>query len=383
MDKKLLRFAAAVLAAILLFSFSACKIKDGDSDSSTEEPSVTVDSGAVTESTKPEGENTTGEPTTVGSRPSAQTGPSGTTKPEAINVYSGLNSTNTSKVLRYYKAAAANTKSIDATQLMSIKRVDYTPRNSFQKGMLSLFTGIASAALAANSTPVNEVPGVPDEIKSSDLISANAVAYGNYTIVTLNVRTQQDDQNTKDEHQGPVGRTVGTVGNLDRVFDEMPSIKVDTSKGSITLRYDDCKVVVKIDNVSGTIVSGTWSYTVDIDVDNIYASIAGSDSMLITDTGGAVDYVIKTYDGTTLRNGVKNKIWDCLRLNATVPFFHGNKRELPFDSSLCFLCLFVGLGLGSLGFVDDLLRDYGRCVLVAGELEGEPASAGGHGAQDC
>lgn len=305
MDKKLLRFAAAVLAAILLFSFSACKKDDGDSDSSTEEPSVTVDSGTVTESTKPEGESTTGEPTTVGSRPSAQTGSSGTTKPEAINVYSGLNSTNTSKVLRYYKAAAANTKSIDATQLMSIKRVDYTPRNSFQKGMLSLFTGIASAALAANSTPVNEVPGVPDEIKSSDLISANAVAYGNYTIVTLNVRTQQDDQNTKDAHRGPVGRTVGTVGNLDRVFDEMPSIKVDTSKGSITLRYDDCKVVVKIDNVSGTIVSGTWSYTVDIDVDNIYASIAGSDSMLITDTGGAVDYVIKTNDGTTLRNGVK------------------------------------------------------------------------------
>lgn len=305
MDKKLLRFAAAVLAAILLFYFSACKKDDGDSDSSTEEPSVTVDSGTVTESTKPEGESTTGESTTVGPRPSAQTGSSGTTKPEAINVHSGLNSTNTSKVLRYYKAAAANTKSIDATQLMSIKRVDYTPRNSFQKGMLSLFTGIASAALAANSTPVNEVPGVPDEIKSSDLISANAVAYGNYTIVTLNVRIQQDDQNTKDAHRGPVGRTVGTVGNLDRVFDEMPSIKVDTSKGSITLRYDDCKVVVKIDNVSGTIVSGTWSYTVDIDVDNIYASIAGSDSMLITDTGGAVDYVIKTNDGTTLRNGVK------------------------------------------------------------------------------
>lgn len=305
MDKKLLRFAAAVLAAILLFSFSACKIKDGDSDSSTEEPSVTADSGTVTESTKPEGESTTGEPTTVGPRHSAQTGPSGTTKPEEINIHSGLNSTNTSKVLRYYKAAAANTKSIDATQLMSIKRVDYTPRNSFQKGMLSLFTGIASAALAANSTPVNEVPGVPDEIKSSDLISANAVAYGNYTIVTLNVRIQQDDQNTKDAHRGPVGRTVGTVGNLDRVFDEIPSIKVDTSKGSITLRYDDCKVVVKIDNISGTIVSGTWSYTVDIDVDNIYASIAGSDSMLITDTGGAVDYVIKTNDGTTLRNGVK------------------------------------------------------------------------------
>lgn len=89
MDKKLLRFAAAVLAAILLFSFSACKIKDGDSDSSTEEPSVTVDLGAVTESTKPEGESTTGEPTTVGSRPSAQTGPPARQSPRLLMFTAG------------------------------------------------------------------------------------------------------------------------------------------------------------------------------------------------------------------------------------------------------------------------------------------------------
>ena len=202
-------------------------------------------------------------------------------------------------MLRYYKAAAANTKTIDATQYMSIKRVDYTPRNSFQKGMLTVFTGIASAALAANSKEVTSVPGRYKQIKASDLISANAVAYGNYTIVTLNVRMQQDDQNTKDAHQGPVGRT---VGNLDRVFEAMPSVKVNCSKGSITLKYDDCKVVVKIDNGSGMIVSGTWSYTVDIDIDNIYASIAGSDDLLITNTGGAVGFVIKTNDGISLQS---------------------------------------------------------------------------------
>ena len=205
-------------------------------------------------------------------------------------------------MLQYYKAAAANTKSIDATQYMSIKRVDYTPRNSFQKGMLTVFTGIASAALAANSKAVTSIPGKYKQIKASDLISANAVAYGNYTIVTLNVRMQQDDQNTKDAHQGPVGRTVGTVGNLDRVFEAMPSVKVNCSKGSITLKYDDCKVVVKIDNGSGSIVSGTWSYTVDVDIDNIYASIAGSEELLITNTGGAVGYIIKTNDGMPFQN---------------------------------------------------------------------------------
>ena len=303
MNKKLMRFAALLLAAAMLFSFSACRTNDDGSEPSTDEPSVT-DAGNIHEESTDSAELTTDEPTTD-SRTATRSNVSGGTKTETVNVYKGLNSTNTSRVLKYYKAAAANTKSIDATQYMSIKRVDYTPRNSFQKGMLTVFTGIASAALAANSKAVTSIPGRYKQIKASDLISANAVAYGNYTIVTLNVRMQQDDQNTKDAHQGPVGRTVGTVGNLDRVFEAMPSVKVDCSKGSITLKYDDCKVVVKIDNASGMIVSGTWSYTVDIDVDNIYASIAGSDSMLITDTGGAVDYVIKTNDGTTLRNGVK------------------------------------------------------------------------------
>lgn len=303
MNKKLMRFAAALLAAAMLFSFSACRTDDDGSESSTDEPSVT-DAGNIHEESTDSAELTTAEPTTD-SRTATRSNVSGGTKTETVNVYKGLNSTNTSRVLQYYKAAAANTRTIDATQYMSMKRVDYTPRNSFQKGMLTVFTGIASAALAANSKAVTTIPGKYKQIKASDLISANAVAYGNYTIVTLNVRMQQDDQNTKDAHQGPVGRTVGTVGNLDRVFEAMPSVKVDTSKGSITLRYDDCKVVVKIDNASGMIVSGTWSYTVDTDVDNIYASIAGSDSMLITDTGGAVDYVIKTNDGTTLRNGVK------------------------------------------------------------------------------
>lgn len=216
MNKKLMRFAALLLAAAMLFSFSACRTNDDGSESSTDEPSVT-DAGNIHEESTDSAELTTDEPTTE-SRTATRSNASGGTKAEAVNVYKGLNSTNTSRVLQYYKAAAANTKSIDATQYMSMKRVDYTPRNSFQKGMLSLFTGIASAALAANSTPVNEVPGVPDEIKSSDLISANAVAYGNYTIVTLNVRMQQDDQNTKDAHQGPVGRTVGTVGDLGRVL---------------------------------------------------------------------------------------------------------------------------------------------------------------------
>ena len=212
MNKKLMRFAAALLAAAMLFSFSACRTNDDSSESSTDEPSVT-DAANVSESAIETTEPNTAEPTTE-SRTATRSNASGGTKAEAVNVYKGLNSTNTSRVLQYYKAAAANTRTIDATQYMSMKRVDYTPRNSFQKGMLSLFTGIASAALAANSKAVTTIPGKYKQIKASDLISANAVAYGNYTIVTLNVRMQQDDQNTKDAHQGRLAGLSERSGTL-------------------------------------------------------------------------------------------------------------------------------------------------------------------------
>ena len=189
MNKKLMRFAALLLAAAMLFSFSACRTNDDGSESSTDEPSVT-DAGNIHEESTDSAELTTDEPTTD-SRTVTRSNVSGGTKTETVNVYKGLNSTNTSRGLKYYKAAAANTKSIDATQYMSMKRVDYTPRNSFQKGMLTVFTGIASAALAANSKAVTTIPGKYKQIKASDLISANAVAYGNYTIVTLNVRIRK------------------------------------------------------------------------------------------------------------------------------------------------------------------------------------------------
>ena len=46
MNKKLMRFAALLLEAAMLFSFSACRTNDDGSESSTDEPSVT-DAGNI------------------------------------------------------------------------------------------------------------------------------------------------------------------------------------------------------------------------------------------------------------------------------------------------------------------------------------------------
>lgn len=63
MNKKLMRFAALLLAAAMLFSFSACRTNDDGSESSTDEPSVT-DAGNIHEESTDSAELTTDEPTT-------------------------------------------------------------------------------------------------------------------------------------------------------------------------------------------------------------------------------------------------------------------------------------------------------------------------------
>lgn len=306
MNKRLSRVLALVLALAMVLSFAACKNdkQDGDETSESTPYNGEVINDTDVDATLPEGETTPDgetlastdntENSNTASTGSSQSGNTSTTayKP---NVYAGFNSTNVSRIVAYYKAAAANTKSLDAKQYMTLKRIDFVPKNTFQKTALSIFQGIASAALKANSIDVKSVPGDPKNIQPSDIISANAVVDGKYTVVTLNVKGQTDDQYTKSNITGPVGHTVCTVGNITAVFDALSAISVDYSKGSILLKYENCKVVVKIDNTTGKIASGTWGYTVDASIDNIYATFAGH-TVCVTNTGGAVDFVIKTND---------------------------------------------------------------------------------------
>lgn len=289
---------AILLCAAMLFSFSACRTKANTLESTSDIETAPGAYGASSPETEVS-EINSAESSTAAYSSTGGKNLSSTKASEKVDLHKGLNSTNAEKVVLYYKAAAKNTKSIDAMQYMSIKRIDYTPKSSSQKGIFAVFTGIAVAALKANSKPVTEVPGNHQALKASDLISANAIVDGKYTIITLNVKTQEDDQNAKDGRSGHVGHAVGTVGNISVVLREIPSIKVDYSQGRILFKYDDCKVVVKVDNTTGKIVSGSWGYTVNISIDNIYASIAGSDNLLITDTGGAVNYLVKTNERTT------------------------------------------------------------------------------------
>lgn len=298
MKIKIKRLSALVLALALVFSFAACKNNgNGDEESTTNAVGETVAAGTEETNNSSDDENTastdSSEPSTEENSTDAGSSEQKPVSNDTTSTQKGLNSTDIKKVVAFYKAAAKKTGSLDAEQTMSLSYIDCRPRNKAEAYFISAFEGIAKAALKANSVERTDVPGNDQALESSDITSANAVVSGNYTIVTLNVKTQEDNQHTKDSGIGPVGHAVGTLGDVTLALNEIPAVTVDYSQGSIILKYTNAKVVAKIDNNTGKIVSGTWAYTVTASLANLKVTFLGMDIDIVR-MGGAVDFVVKT-----------------------------------------------------------------------------------------
>ena len=298
------KIIALITAFIIVFTFAACNGNGGEQTDTTELPvqNNTVES-AVNSDSQNVGDSPDlptqvqseagDEPVSKGETENPDNGSSGR-KP--VKAKKGLNSTDTKTVLDFYKAAAEKTETIDAEQHMKLESIDFTPKNSFEKGLLTFFQSIASKGLKEHSTPRNDVPGDHQKLQTSDLNSANAIVSGLYTIVTLNVKSQEDNKDVLDNKLGPVGHAVGTIGDITQVFEAIPMIPVDPSHGDIVLRYDNCKVVVKVNNNTGKIETGVWSYTVNVTLTDVYASFPQSDMLRLDNMGGSVNFDVKTKD---------------------------------------------------------------------------------------
>lgn len=300
---KLRKIIALTMALIIVFTFAACNGNGGEQTDTTIVPSQDNTVAATVSGEKQnvgETDASTQEQTEVDDEPVSEaekeTSVSTSTDKKPANTKNGLNSTDTKTVLDFYKAAADKTETIDAEQHMKLESIDFAPRNSFEKGLLSFFQSIALKGLKEHSTPRSDVPGDHRKLQTSDLNSANAIVSGLYTIVTLNVKSQEDNKDVLDNNLGPVGHAVGTIGDITQVFDAIPMIPVDPSHGDIVLRYDNCKVVVKVNNKTGKIETGVWSYTVNVTLTDVYASFPQSDLLRLNNMGGSVNFDVKTND---------------------------------------------------------------------------------------
>lgn len=301
------RILALIMVLAMVFAFAACKSKDDGA--TTTDPSsaggevidngdgstVPADASAAdsTDASNDASEVSTdasGKPVEApsqaagshgGSQGGAQTG----------NTEKGLNSTDAKAVVAFYnKAVNATVKNPPkGKQTMKLEKLEGT--GGLGK-ILGSFEGIAKKALEKNSTDTNYIPaGDHGDVLPTDVKNAKATNDGKYTTVSFDVKPQTDGPK-ESSSKGPVGRSIGTLGNVQNALDQLPGVSVTSGIENIKLTYDHAYVTVKIDNNTGKIVSGTWHYKVNVNVNNLGVKVIGIPASVDT-LHGIIDYTVK------------------------------------------------------------------------------------------
>lgn len=303
------RILALIMVLAMVFAFAACKDKDDgatttdpssaggevidNGEGSTPVDASAADSTDVSNDASEVSTDASGKPVEApsqaagsqgGSQGGAQTG----------NTEKGLNSTDAKAVVAFYnKAVNATVKNPPkGKQTMRLEKLEGT--GGLGK-ILGSFEGIAKKALEKNSTETTWIPaGDHGDVLPTDVKNAKAAisADGKYTIVSFNVNPQTDGPK-ESTSKGPVGRSIGTLGNVQNALDQLPGVSVTSGMENIKLTYNDAYVRdVKIDNATGKIISGTWHYKVNVNVNNLGVKVVGIPASIDTLTG-IVDYTVK------------------------------------------------------------------------------------------
>lgn len=303
------RILALIMVLAMVFAFAACKGKDDgatttdpssaggevidNGEGSTPVDASAADSTDVSNDASEVSTDASGKPVEApsqaagsqgGSQGGAQTG----------NTEKGLNSTDAKAVVAFYnKAVNATVKNPPkGKQTMRLEKLEGT--GGLGK-ILGSFEGIAKKALEKNSTETTWIPaGDHGDVLPTDVKNAKAAisADGKYTIVSFNVNPQTDGPK-ESSSKGPVGRSIGTLGNVQNALDQLPGVSVTSGMENIKLTYNDAYVRdVKIDNATGKIISGTWHYKVNVNVNNLGVKVVGIPASIDTLTG-IVDYTVK------------------------------------------------------------------------------------------
>ena len=301
------RILALIMVLAMVFAFAACKSKD-DGATTTDPSSAggeVIDNGdgstvpadaSAADST--DASNDASEVSTDASgkpveAPSQAAGSQGGSQGGAQtgNTEKGLNSTDAKAVVAFYnKAVNATVKnSPKGKQTMKLEKLEGT--GGLGK-ILGSFEGIAKKALEKNSTDTNYIPaGDHGDVLPTDVKNAKATNDGKYTTVSFDVKPQTDGPK-ESSSKGPVGRSIGTLGNVQNALDQLPGVSVTSGIENIKLTYDHAYVTVKIDNNTGKIVSGTWHYKVNVNVNNLGVKVIGIPASVDT-LHGIVDYTVK------------------------------------------------------------------------------------------
>jgi len=242
-----------VLAVLLMLAIAAGIAACGETEPvvGPAPPTTTAHKSSTTTATTAETSTTTGAISTIIITATAE---------DRIWV---LNSNEISEVLPFYqKVGGVNRETRFHNAMRLDGKIDATGTGVAR--IIGAISGVIGSVLQDNASDFDGFPGDYMKIRESDLVSAKAVSDGKITTITLIPKEQTDGLYGKSK-EGPVGRTIGVLDGVQSALDALAKKNlIATVNGSITLRYTNPKVVIKLDASTGKVISADYSHRINI-----------------------------------------------------------------------------------------------------------------------
>ena len=263
------RIFALIISLMMILSLSACKIKI---DIFNGNEQTTAVNGNVGESDI-NSENNVADTTTEQYVQESTTSPETTRKAQTeTTTKPNDNPSDWSKgkiVEEYKKSAVKSNATAKSKQKITLKAISVN--NGEYDNVFSFISPIIGKFLESNSTEKTGITGGYNNLVEKDIDSAKAYKSGNDTVIEMRM-VEQTSGPKEDALSGSVGHAITAVGDISEVVRDLEErgLPLELSEEETKIYYTNPVVKVVI-NDKGEIISGTWSYTVEIRMNNFKA----------------------------------------------------------------------------------------------------------------
>lgn len=202
------------------------------------------------------------------------------------------------QIVETYKHAAGRThNSVTSYQDMKLRDGSLSAPG-INGTLLSFAEGVMAKALANNSMNIKGITGGHQNLVTSDVQSARAYKSGNNIVIEMIMKEQVDKGNGQ-MYSGTVGHAISVVGDIDSVVGQFSGLgmNAEIADEDCTLHYKNPRLKVTLDS-NGKIINGTWSYYVNITLNNLTIKALGM-TVPVKQATAVVDFVV------TLNGGFK------------------------------------------------------------------------------
>ncbi len=268
------KILAIVLAFAMLFAFAAC---GGKEEAPSTTAGTTIDYDAEFEEAM---KNTQAAVTKVQENVVTEVATNAEGQTEIVTEVvtevvteapKGLTSQDIAAIVAFYNTAEKKTEEVGppaGSQTLRLGSEGITGDGAVAKALGNkLVMGAIENALESNSNPSDYIPG-KGVLEVDDVSKATAISKDGKTTIRMEIKKQTDGPDAPDgDTTGPVARAIGTLGNIDGALDALGA-EITKGRENVKLIYTGAYIECVVDEATGTIISGHWHHTVNINIVN-------------------------------------------------------------------------------------------------------------------